>query len=459
MMIYKQLNTGIKYQYTLPLRTAQSDVGKPLNDVVDRQLNAMTPLSDTPTQYSTHYDESKPPRRGKVGRNKPRRHYKWQISGFNECSKTCAGGTQSTVLVCVKESSGVKVADIYCKNIPKTHIRTITCNTKPCPPNWVSSAWSQCSASCGKGVQHRDFTCKQQISPNVQVSVAEDSCPPIVNEVKTQVCQVMTCTTWRVGRWSQCSTTCGKGIRNRQVHCVSRDETNLSYNDCAPQDKPTTEEICDLGSCSITWFTTEWSSHQCKDTCSSGIQSRKVFCPLSDATNCDVRTRPETTKPCPKHDELKCPGKWFVGPWSPCSVSCGKGVESRDIVCMMYVRGQYRPVLDFQCGESEKPNGQQVCQKQECGSECCSASCGSGTQTREIRCLSETQKASTNCLQESRSNTHQGCNKHDCHHDSSQKDSGCLDKFRNCHLVAQSRLCSYNYYRDACCQSCSRFTH
>lgn len=32
----------------------------------------------------------------------------------------------------------------------------------------------------------------------------------------------------------------------------------------------------------------------------------------------------------------------------------------------------------------------------------------------------------------------------------------CDDKFRNCHLVVQARLCKYKYYRNSCCHSCHK---
>jgi hypothetical protein len=33
---------------------------------------------------------------------------------------------------------------------------------------------------------------------------------------------------------------------------------------------------------------------------------------------------------------------------------------------------------------------------------------------------------------------------------------GCVDKFKNCHLVVQARLCKLKYYLVSCCASCSK---
>jgi PLAC (protease and lacunin) domain len=35
------------------------------------------------------------------------------------------------------------------------------------------------------------------------------------------------------------------------------------------------------------------------------------------------------------------------------------------------------------------------------------------------------------------------------------KGPGCQDKFKNCNIVVQSRLCMYSFYQTNCCRSCS----
>jgi hypothetical protein len=38
----------------------------------------------------------------------------------------------------------------------------------------------------------------------------------------------------------------------------------------------------------------------------------------------------------------------------------------------------------------------------------------------------------------------------------SSADEHCKDKFYNCNVVVQARLCVYTYYKTACCASCTR---
>lgn len=35
-------------------------------------------------------------------------------------------------------------------------------------------------------------------------------------------------------------------------------------------------------------------------------------------------------------------------------------------------------------------------------------------------------------------------------------DENCKDRYFNCNVVVQARLCVYNYYKTACCASCTR---
>merc|ERR1712192_157096 len=40
-------------------------------------------------------------------------------------------------------------------------------------------------------------------------------------------------------------------------------------------------------------------------------------------------------------------------------------------------------------------------------------------------------------------------------HKKGRREPACRDKFKNCQVVLQSRLCRYSFYQTNCCQSCS----
>ncbi|XP_030394437.1 A disintegrin and metalloproteinase with thrombospondin motifs 8 [Gopherus evgoodei] len=81
------------------------------------------------------------------------------------------------------------------------------------------------------------------------------------------------------------------------------------------------------------WVMGDWS--ECSKTCGSGWQRRTVECrDVEDqaSTTCDKALKPEDIKPC---SDLPCP-IWRLGPWSPCSRTCGEGVRTRSTACIDY---------------------------------------------------------------------------------------------------------------------------
>ena len=42
------------------------------------------------------------------------------------------------------------------------------------------------------------------------------------------------------------------------------------------------------------------------------------------------------------------------------------------------------------------------------------------------------------------------------HFKSRERNSVCRDKFKNCNVVVQSRLCRYSFYQSNCCSSCAK---
>lgn len=97
------------------------------------------------------------------------------------------------------------------------------------------------------------------------------------------------------------------------------------------------------------WVMGDWS--QCTKSCGSGWQRRTVECLEMEektSTTCDQALKPEDIKPC---SDLPCP-LWQLGPWSPCSRTCGEGVQTQGALCTNYL-GQ--AMEDEKCNASKKP--------------------------------------------------------------------------------------------------------
>lgn len=167
------------------------------------------------------------------------------------CSVTCGGGVANRVLYCAREAEGeeVVVEDSECSNFPKP-TAVVSCNTHSCPARWKVFRTLPCSVSCDLGVAQRVVSCVQFIHGKESM-VAEENCHAAVKPAITVPCLVQVCTfRWEVKPWSQCSVSCGYGIQSRAVSCMGPSKPEpLSPLICMHMPKPITIQGCYTGSC------------------------------------------------------------------------------------------------------------------------------------------------------------------------------------------------------------------
>lgn len=195
---------------------------------------------------------------------------------------------------------------------------------------------------------------------------------------------------WHTGTWGTCSKTCGSGTQTRTVQCRDNSGTPVSDSMCTGI-KPATSQACSTQACpTYSWNTGNWGT--CSKTCGSGTQTRTVTCrDGSGGTVSDsycAGTKPSTSQSCNTH---ACP-TWNSGEWGSCSATCGSGTQTRTVTCRDHTGGT---VSDSLC-TGTKPVTSQSCNTQACpvwntgpwGS--CSVTCGGGTQTRTVQCRDHT---------------------------------------------------------------------
>ncbi|CAL7945946.1 unnamed protein product [Xylocopa violacea] len=503
MVLYQEPNPGIVYRYIIPgsggsstphLKTAPNKASEPISSTIaHRKIEGNSASNDGTQSYL--------PRRYK------KRKFYWKASGYTECSRTCGGGFQTFKYVCTREHTQTPVPDKRCHAIEKPREAQVGCNNIPCPLKWRAGPWSDCSVTCGSGTRVRDLECVQEITPSLVVRVVVDACTEPKTLPTTEVCEMPPCESesklttttfsppqWSVGTWSTCSTTCGPGKRTRVATCVTQGPP------CNLEEKPDTQEACDLEPCTTRppqtnaiftrlqtpqWLYTEWTD-RCSAECGVGMQTRRVFCEKDPRDEyCDESTRPETSRTCSSN--RTCSGQWFTGPWSECSTECDSGEQVREAVCVTTLRGSPRVVLDMNC-PANKPETRRPCNGPPCGSMWftsdwteCSRSCGKGIQKREVKCLNREGQSPENyelhCNEKDRPISRRTCNDYPCKDDVHRSESHhavqqvqndpeisnvleenplCKDTIANCNLVAQARLCTYQFYQQLCCQSCSR---
>ncbi|KAL4227272.1 ADAMTS-like protein 3 [Mactra antiquata] len=179
--------------------------------------------------------------------------YEWIQTGMTECSQSCLGGIQESILKCILKENGTVVNDSYCAEAPHVQAERRICNVQPCPQRWEVSSFGECSKTCGGGVKTRNVSCIQAIAQGpIVINMPDFMCGQPIPD-RAMPCNTKYCPAqWSVGYWSDCSVTCGLGLRVRPPLCqrVKNGKlSNVSYSDCDINLKPETEMECNMTKC------------------------------------------------------------------------------------------------------------------------------------------------------------------------------------------------------------------
>ncbi|XP_037680429.1 A disintegrin and metalloproteinase with thrombospondin motifs 10 isoform X1 [Choloepus didactylus] len=231
--------------------------------------------------------------------------YSWHYVPWTKCSAQCAGGSQVQAVECRNQLDSSAVAPHHCSAHSKLPKRQRACNTEPCPPDWVVGNWSRCSRSCDAGVRSRSVVCQRRVSAAEDKALDDSACPqprpPVLEACHGPVCPPE----WAALDWSECTPSCGPGLRHRVVLCKSADHrATLPPAHCPPAAKPPATMRCNLRRCPpARWVAGEWG--ECSAECGLGQQQRVVRCTShtgQTSRECAEALRPPTTQQC----EAKC---------------------------------------------------------------------------------------------------------------------------------------------------------
>ncbi|XP_038401111.1 papilin isoform X3 [Canis lupus familiaris] len=195
---------------------------------------------------------------------------------------------------------------------------------------------------------------------------------------------------WSHGSWSDCSAECGGGHQSRAVFCTTDDEVYPDHM-CQPQLRPADRRPC--------------STHPCPQTKRTSYLHRPRVWHLAGA-------------------QRACRNSWKMGPWLPCSASCGGGSQSRSVYCISSDgAGVQEAEEEAECaGLPGKPPTTRACNLQRCAAWSaepwgeCSVSCGAGVRRRNVTCQSDEGALlpATACSSEHRPPTTEPCVHEDC---------------------------------------------
>ncbi|XP_071954503.1 A disintegrin and metalloproteinase with thrombospondin motifs 3-like [Antedon mediterranea] len=307
----------------------------------------------------------------------PQERYTWTPIGWTECSKSCAGGWTYFEYKCIRDSDKKTVKKTQCgqSEYDAKNLRS-ECNTHECPVptfRWERFSWEGCSATCGNdGVQSRKVKCSKWFLGK-ESFVKPKICKGIPRPERKRPCNRMLCpTTWKVGDWSQCSSTCGNGTRYRSVEC---DIPKGGVNEFACYDEaPSDFQRCELEDCNnivdpYDWVVSDW--RECSSPCGlNGRRSRTSECTLvqDDGTRVRVpadqckKTKPGTTRAC---NRMPCLPYWYAEPWGKCMGTCGLGEQHRSVKCIHPLDDS-----DDKGCETEKPPQTRRCVLKSCIPNC-----------------------------------------------------------------------------------------
>eukprot|EP00794_Sanderia_malayensis_P009892 gene9892-10905_t len=238
MVLFQDFNFGIKYRYTLPLKT-------------NKTVKAQQVLA-----YKTSGS------------------YGWMQGPWGPCSVFCAGGIKrrkESRCIHIIGNNVTVVGNEFCSGARKPPVEEKTCNEQKCPVAWAVGPWTSCSKTCGLGRKSRGVHCLAKKRDDGKWKPAPvDQCSKD-KPVTLQICVEKSCyLNWRTGPWSKCDAKCGRGgMKRRNVTCPVK-------NACSITNKPISRTFCFIPKCSYQWIPSKWS--QCSNDCDEGHQTRVVKC-------------------------------------------------------------------------------------------------------------------------------------------------------------------------------------
>ncbi|XP_060579783.1 SCO-spondin-like, partial [Ruditapes philippinarum] len=308
-----------------------------------------------------------------------------QWTAWDDCSVTCAGGTQTRSRSCTNPLP--QYGGAQCSGSGSDSQQ---CNTENCPVDggWTQwSTWGVCSVTCAGGTQTRSRTCT---NPPPQYGGA----PCLGSGSGIQQCNTENCpvnggwTQWST--WGDCSLTCAGGTKTRSRSCTN---PLPQYGGAQCSGSGSDSQQCNTENCPVNGGWTQWSTWGvCSVSCAGGTQTRSRTCtnppPQYGGVPCfnsGSGIQQCNTENCPVN------GGWTQwSTWGDCSLTCAGGTKTRSRSCT-------NPLPQYggaQCSGSGSDS--QQCNTENCpvnggwtqwstwGD--CSLTCAGGTKTRSRSC-------------------------------------------------------------------------
>lgn len=262
----------------------------------------------------------------------------------------------------------------------------------PSESTFVPDEWGPCSVTCGEGIRKREVRCKIYLEMTKTIAVLPDyKCAtpkPIETEKCHRPCVAMEAKddpyrsansklvsgisySWKEQGYTQCSATCLGGMQELIVNCVRDDTQKVTYPHlCPPEKKPEIiMRTCNDHPCPPKWNYSEFSP--CTQSCGIGLQTRDVHC-VHESGGGNVIIVPHNMCPQPppldrQHcNILDCPVRWVTSEWSKCSKSCDGGEKTRKVECKQVMAQNHTVSRPARMCPTPKPADRKPCNTKSC---------------------------------------------------------------------------------------------
>lgn len=242
---------------------------------------------------------------------------------------------------------------------------------------FVVSEWSPCSATCENGSRWRDVQCKVYLPfLKTTIDLPDTDCQG-EKPISTEICTSKPCYEnyeYRSFGMTECSRSCLGGVQENIIKCVDKTTNKpVSNKNCVEaQTIPSERKVCNDVNCPQRWTVGDFG--ECSVSCGGGVMNRPVECiqEFADGHENILRLpdfmcsgeKPQTERRC---NIIECPAGWGTGNWSKCSVSCGIGYRTRDVMCTkILATGRHINTTDYFCSEIPRPDSIEECKFPKC---------------------------------------------------------------------------------------------
>ncbi|XP_065596196.1 A disintegrin and metalloproteinase with thrombospondin motifs 12 [Cyrtonyx montezumae] len=201
-LLFQETNPGIKYEYTVRKEESnENEVGEP--------------------------------------------EYFWQYGEWTACTVTCGRGVRRQIAHCIQKGGGA-IKNSFCDPATQPNGRQKKCYERDCPPRWWAGEWQKCSTTCGPtGQKKRTVLCIQTVGSDEQ-ALAVTECQHLLKPKTHLSCNrdILCPSDWTVSNWTECTVSCGGGIRTRSVTCAKN-----NHEPCDSSKRPNSKALCGLQQC------------------------------------------------------------------------------------------------------------------------------------------------------------------------------------------------------------------